>query len=191
MAMKYLIAILLAAFSVSTGADVYRWVDESGQVQFSDRPPESGAERVDLPPTSTYTPRQLPQTLLKPKPTEAGGEKGQLAYERIAIVKPEQDATIRDNTGRVEIQVDLKPGLRPGHRLALYMDGDSVFDRLNTTAVALTNVVRGSHELRVRVLDANGAEVIASEPTIFHLHKASVLIPKPGPTPTPLPAPAG
>jgi hypothetical protein len=44
------LAIVLPARLVA--AEVYRWVDETGAVQFGDRPPAIGAERVEVSPAS-------------------------------------------------------------------------------------------------------------------------------------------
>lgn len=42
--------LLLTALLMPAGAaDVYRWVDESGQVHFGDRPPAKGAEQLTVP----------------------------------------------------------------------------------------------------------------------------------------------
>jgi hypothetical protein len=184
MAMRLIIALVLATLTVSTTAQVYRWVDDSGQVHFGDRPPADGAEQVRLPPSSTYAPRQLPSTLGEEKQDEPGEAAETVAYTTVKIVRPADDGTIRDNTGRVELEVTLEPPLQEGHRLAVLVDGRSVFDQLTTTSVALTNVDRGTHNIQVKVLDADGSQLISSKPVTFHLHRASVLTP-------PRPAPRG
>jgi hypothetical protein len=184
MAMRLLITLVLATFAASTFAQVYRWVDDSGQVHFGDRPPADGAEQVRLPPSSTYAPRQLPSTLGDEKQGEPAEAAETVAYTSVKIVKPAEDDTIRDNTGRVELEVALEPPLQEGHRLAVLVDGRSVFDQLTTTAVALTNVDRGTHNIQIKVLDADGSQVTSSAPVTFHLHRASVLTP-------PRPAPRG
>ena len=178
----FLASMLVAANAFST--EVYRWVDESGRVQFGDRPPTEDAEPVKLPPTSTYAPRVLPATILPPK---ASDEPAAVAvYRRIEVVRPSDDDTLRDNTGRVDVAFRLDPPLQPGHSLAVVMDDKPVFSGLTTMAVTLTNVDRGTHRVEVRVLDAGGAEVTASAPVTFHLHRTTISAPKP-----PRPAPAG
>ena len=174
--------ILLIAFATSASAGVYRWVDDSGQVHFGDRPPADGAEQVRLPPSSTYAPRQLPSTLGDENQDEPGEAAETVAYTAVKIIKPAQDDTIRDNTGRVELEVALEPPLQEGHRLAVLVDGRSVFDQLTTTAVALTNMDRGTHNIQVKVLDADGSQLTSSMPVTFHMHRASVLTnPRPAP----------
>lgn len=40
--------ILLALLSLTVGAQVYRWVDKDGKVQYSDQPPPPGAGKADV-----------------------------------------------------------------------------------------------------------------------------------------------
>ncbi|MFO8024727.1 DUF4124 domain-containing protein [Thiohalophilus sp.] len=42
--------LLTALVSVSTGAGVYKWTDEQGQVHYGDKPPEKGARSMDVDP---------------------------------------------------------------------------------------------------------------------------------------------
>lgn len=47
---RLLVPVLLAVAASPGWSEVYKWVDESGRVQFGDRPPpEANAERLDLP----------------------------------------------------------------------------------------------------------------------------------------------
>lgn len=48
---KYSMFLLFMMVSVSATADIYRWVDENGQVQYGDRPPPGGetSDEVDIP----------------------------------------------------------------------------------------------------------------------------------------------
>jgi len=56
MSVHYLLGLLLLN-SLSAQADIYRWVDDQGRVQFSDRPPsQQHAETVELEPLNQYEP---------------------------------------------------------------------------------------------------------------------------------------
>ncbi len=183
--MVRLSVLLLAAFAMNATADIYRWVDEEGVVQFGDRPPSDGAEKIKLPPSSTYKPRQLPSALVETDASgEASAESGDIKpYTRVEILKPAKNDTVRDNNGRVELQVALEPPLQEGHRMAVLVDGRSVFDQLTTTQVALSGVERGTHNIQIKILSADGSQVDASESVPFHLHRATVLRPTPAPLP--------
>ncbi|MCP3662483.1 MAG: DUF4124 domain-containing protein [Gammaproteobacteria bacterium] len=56
------VAVFLAAASLAVSAGIYRWVDESGRVHFTDKPPqEVGAESVSII-INTYTAPQILET---------------------------------------------------------------------------------------------------------------------------------
>ncbi|MBS1137522.1 MAG: hypothetical protein H6R11_1476, partial [Proteobacteria bacterium] len=51
--------ILVALFAAPAGAEIYKWVDEKGVVNYSESPPPKGRARVitpEGPPVSVYTP---------------------------------------------------------------------------------------------------------------------------------------
>ena len=169
--------ILLAVLVVAplAQAEMYRWVDEEGNVQFSDTPPPQGtpAERMEVP-----EPSSVVETYKPPKaPTEAEGsaqQDGEQATRyRLAITSPANDEAVRQNAGNVTVTVDLKPALQPGHRLRLYLDGNLLDNGGTRTTVNLTNVPRGTHTLRAEVVDGNG-KVLRRATSTFHLLRAAV-----------------
>lgn len=159
----------------AANAEVYKWVDEGGVVQYGDQPPTEGAEKVELPPSSVYKPRPLPSAVTPEK--EQAAEMAAVPYTRVVIRRPTEDETVRDNTGAVALAVDLEPPLQTGHRMAVIVDGRMVFDKLEVNQVTLTDVDRGTHKLQVKVLNADGAEQAVSQPVTFHMHRATVLTP--------------
>lgn len=178
--LSLLVGLLL---SLSATAQIYKSVDESGNVVFSDRPANENAVPVELQQPTTYTPRKLPTTSGQAVPqdetevTKASAS----TYTRVEIVAPEQDETIRDNTGQVAVSIALQPRLRPGHSLTVLMDGAVLVENLKTTSLPMSNIDRGSHELRVLVMDDQGREVGSSAPVTFHLHRAALGAARPSP----------
>ncbi|MFK8031728.1 MAG: DUF4124 domain-containing protein, partial [Gammaproteobacteria bacterium] len=53
----WLITGALAVAAIPAGAELYRWVDASGQVHYSDTPQE-GAEKITLKPTNVIPGRR-------------------------------------------------------------------------------------------------------------------------------------
>ena len=140
---------------------VYRWVDEQGNVSFTDRPPpESKAEAVDLPPLQEFQSPKLPSQ----DQTKAVKKKPPPKYRSFAITYPENDAAIRDNAGNIRIDLNLTPGLQAqnGHKIYVYMDGLSVSEGQQMT-IAMQNVDRGTHELFAVVKDRMGAPLITTD----------------------------
>jgi len=171
---RWIIIGLLCLATAAQGA-VYRWVDKEGNVVFSDRP-QPGAEEVQVPTPSLYEAPRLP--------APSGGAPSAVSgprYSRVAVILPENDATIRDNTGQVRVEVQVVPALdsRAGDRVLILLDDRVQGGPLATTRVALAGVDRGTHTLQARVIDAGGTELLASDPVTFHLQRYSQLFEPP------------
>jgi hypothetical protein len=178
--------------SLAVSAVTYRWVDEQGNVVYSDKP-HPGAEAIEekevqtihAPPVPPITPRESTAP-----PAVAG-------YERVTVVSPEDDTQIRENAGNVTVTIAVEPALETklGHKLALFVDGAQFSEPSTATQFQLINMDRGTHTLEAKVIGSDGEVIISSPPSEFHLLRHSVLHPTPGPgVPTPIPpvvVPAG
>ena len=120
---KWLIAVWLLG-SAAQAVPVYRWVDENGWVNYSDRPVpgavlievSAGAPSPDAGPASP--PPQTQEVDSQPLPSAVAG------YETFAVLEPAARDTLWGTGGKVEVAIGLSPGLQPGHRVGLYLDGE-------------------------------------------------------------------
>ena len=181
-AMRTLTALLLSLLLLPAQAAVYRWVDPTGQVHFSDQP-TPGSERIELRESSVYSPAQPPPAQTTGEgPADAAGEPPKpVKYTRIDVVSPEEDEALRSNEGEVSISLELRPGLAPEHKIRLFLDGTPAGEDLPTTQITLQNVDRGTHSLEAAVVDAGGAELLRSDAVTFHLLRAAVGGPRAAP----------
>lgn len=170
--------LLVITASVAEAA-VYKWVDEHGNVHFSDTP-RQGAEEVRVPPAQTYSAPKLPAT---PPSVPRDAAKAP-DYQRFELIAPENEATIRDNLGALTVSFALDPGLKPGHQIQLLLDG-----QVQTTGQKVTvnvqNVHRGSHSLQGQVIDTRGKVVMSTQTITVHMHRQSALAPNRLPPPKP------
>jgi hypothetical protein len=179
-----LLFILLAA---SVQADVYKSVNEKGEVVYSDQP-TANAQRMKLPELPTYTAPPIPAVTSTPKAAPVASP-----YKSVKIVAPENDATIRDNQGVVKVAVALNPPLmtREGHKIQFYLNGEPHGMPVATTSISFSNLDRGTYTLTSSVIAANGDVLTSADPVVFHLHRESVQNPnsplyvKPKPMPLP------
>ncbi|MCC7410503.1 MAG: DUF4124 domain-containing protein [Gammaproteobacteria bacterium] len=165
-----LLGLALLVATAAHGA-IYKWTDGEGNVIYSDQP-HPGAEQLEAVGVQTLdTPPLPPPPPANPEPPKP------LPYTELVIGTPANDATLRDNTGNVQVSVRLSPPLQTPfrHALQLYVDGQPYGDPGTTTSFMLVNVDRGRHTLRVAVVDGEGSEVKSSPPSVFQLHRASVL----------------
>jgi len=162
----FLIILMLLSFSAS--AAIYKWVDDKGKVHYSDKE-VTGAEEVNLPAAVTYSPVPVDSSATN-KPTQ----EVQVGYTAMSILKPKMNETIRSNNGDVQVEIELKPSLRPDDTITLYLDGKVVLKGGVKTSVTLATLDRGSHTLRATVFDKNGVALIISKSIIFHLQRKAV-----------------
>ncbi|WP_095500161.1 DUF4124 domain-containing protein [Paraferrimonas haliotis] len=164
--------VLLLFFSFFSSATVYRWVDENGKVHYSDEPKEgTNAEQVQLKPNSSIQ--------LSPPPSAADTATTETPAQpveyKIAIVSPENQATIRENNGNFSVQVEVEPKLDSSLKMALSLNGNTYSVPQRTNLFRLVNIDRGEHKLSVRIIDQNGKVLASSQETTVYLHRASML----------------
>ncbi len=169
--MRIVLFVLLLTILLPCGArDVYRSVSEDGIVIYSDtyRP---GAERVSV---SDQGHAAVKQQAAQDTPREAYQTESNAQYQIFAIEQPENDETIRSNEGNVSVGLALSPSLAAGHVIQVFLDNAQLGSDLTTTQFSLTSLNRGTHSLQAKIIDAEGAELMATDPISFHLRKASI-----------------
>ena len=151
-------------------AELYKKVDEQGNVTYSDVP-SGKAKPVQLPGLTTYgTPAQHKQ----PFKTPADATKVAVNYTALALVSPANEDTLRDSSGAVIVKVTLAPPLvtQAGHKLVVVLDKKPVAEA-QATEVSLKDVERGTHTLKVQITDAKGLLLKESTEVTFQLHRGS------------------
>ncbi len=169
-----LVVWLALVCTTSVSAEVYRIVDEHGNVTFTNQA-ISGAEPVQLKPLSVYS---APVVKSAAKISVADPDKAQV-YESVEIISPRPEETVRDNPGNVAVTVSSKPSLdsRKGHKYQFFLDGKAVGKPQTAATKTLSNVDRGEHRLEVAVVDAKGRELARSKTVRFFLHRQTVFNP--------------
>lgn len=87
---------------------------------------------------------------------------------------PEPDATIRSSAGELIVSITSEPGLQPGHRYRLLLDGQPTAEPGPSPVFALGNIDRGSHNLSVEILDEHGRTVERTANQPFHMLRISL-----------------
>lgn len=171
---KVLTIILLTGSGIAA-AGVYRWVDENGQIHFSDKA-QAGAEQIKLKETSIYTPPAESNSGAADQTEQAKGTvdantapNAVVDYEVISVVSPENNQVVRSTEGTVDISVELRPGLQQGHKIRVYLNGNKAAQDLETTQITLQNMDRGTHSLEVSVIDEKNNELKRSSAVSFHM----------------------
>ena len=179
--MKTLFILLLSCLlGVATADAIYKWVDDQGNVHYSDEPGDGGAKKMNqLPGLSTYAPEPIKiepeKQQSKPPDKTMAPEEAAEAYRSMSIVKPEDGETVRSNPGIVEVFIALAPPLGENDHIRVALDGKPLPGKYTKAVLQLENVDRGEHQLSVAVHDSKGKKLIGSATHTFYLHKASVI----------------
>jgi hypothetical protein len=172
------IVLLLVVVCATASAEVYRRTGPDGEVYFSDQPGPD-AEKVDVAPVQSITPRPVPAVTgtADQKDDGAAGSvsEADFQYTDFAIVSPENEQGVRANDGNVSIRLSLQPGLQEGHIVTLKLDGEGG-ERSQTRAgldFELSNLYRGQYTVEATVLDENGDTLIQAGPVVFYVLRVS------------------
>lgn len=165
--------LILAALLVTSAyaGPAYRWVDENGQVHYSDRP-RPGAEEIVLPESPAPRPqpvRTAASSTPSPEPAEASS-----GYERLTITSPAAQSTLWNIGGTVDVSVSVQPALASEHQLRVVLDGELLETRPGGPRFSIDDVFRGMHSLEVLIQDASGNELIRSDAVPFMVQQTSI-----------------
>jgi hypothetical protein len=166
---RWILALSLTLAAVAAQAQIYKWVLPDGSIEYSDRPPGEGAERVELSPLVTYTPPPVAA------PAGTAGAEGVVefdGYDSFTIASPANDAAVRDNAGDVTLNFAITPTLVEGHAIDIFMDGRK-FGRSTAAVVTLSNVSRGRHQINATIVDESGAELARTGTVRINLLRVS------------------
>lgn len=168
------LALLGAQCAAEETVSVYRSTGDEGEIVYSDEP-RPGAVRMEL-----VLPERAPAGA---SGAPAGESRQSVAasehYSTFTIREPAPGATIRANTGNVPLVLDVQPGLRAGHRVRAYLDGEPL--EVDSPSMLLENVPRGAHRLRAEIVDDQGKVLAKAGPVEFDLLRISRLTKPTGP----------
>jgi len=108
--------LIVCISTVAQAASVYRWVDNDGQIHYSDHP-TNGSESVELRESSVYTPRELPDISQDEEAADTDEEEGlegeESIYESLRVVVPDNDETVPTRSGYIWMAARLPVNSRP------------------------------------------------------------------------------
>ncbi|WDD98423.1 MULTISPECIES: DUF4124 domain-containing protein [Thalassomonas] len=163
--LSVLLAVLLSFAVEATSTKIYVWRNEQGVLVFSDTP-RPGAEEVKVENKNDQLTSVDTSILdIKPKAIE---EKYQ-----VSISQPENNATVRDNTGSVYVAGRIKPIFKKGLKIQLYLDNTPYQEPQDHSMFVLRNIDRGEHKIKMDLINNQGKVIASSKPIVFYMHRAS------------------
>jgi hypothetical protein len=169
---QLLATLILASNASLLSAQVYKHVDEEGNVTYSDEPQKKGDQPISLPEPTTIKIAPAPKLSTSSGSKKSTKEKT-IKYDAVEIVSPTNDEAIRSNSGDITIQISSSPALQGNHLYSVFVDGAKA-QQSAASSVTLINLNRGSHTAVIRIQDENEQTLATSAPITFHVLRASV-----------------
>jgi hypothetical protein len=151
---------------LAAAEEIYRVVDEDGNVAFTDIPPNDADAVVE--------PHSIPGTNITsavstaPKSADKTDRSDALAAYITRIADPASESTIPMGPGDFVVEAEISPRLDSGEQLILLLDGDTVGAPQAVPRWQLSNVFRGAHRLQVvRVSETGAAQSQSSEHAVY------------------------
>lgn len=155
---------LLTVFTFMAAADpLYKWVDEQGNVHYSDKP-QPGAQKIVLPKATTFAAPKVAQP--SPLPDKSQPQQQDGAYTQILVSSPKDQDTLW-NTDTTTVSVTLTPALQQGDTVTFSVDGTT--QTVSGTSATFDKLERGEHHVTVTV---NGRGGTLTAQSVFYIQKS-------------------
>ena len=177
--------LLAGSLAAQSSGEIYKVVDEHGNVTFTDQRPSEGAEPMDLPPLSVVeTDIEVPTTGQSAQAEEEAKAPTTRDLRRqfrdFRITQPQQEETFWGTANSVVVAWGSGQAVPAEFSARLYVDGKPQ-DVPGSGSMTLT-LDRGEHQVYVELLDARKRPIIATETVTFFVKQASVGFNRPIPT---------
>jgi hypothetical protein len=171
----WLILLTLLVAGPVQSVPVWKWVDETGQVHYTDVP-VPGAQRIELL-GGEAIPSAAPAGRTSPQAATAEASTPPSQYRRFVVVQPGQQQTLWNIGATLQVQVEIDPALQSGQHIDVFLDGQRIDIGATSTEFTVPDVYRGVHTLQAVVADSNGKDLIRSLAVTFMVQQTSILNP--------------
>ena len=167
-------SVFLLTLSVVWAANIWKVVDENGNVVYTDQPPKDGSTPMDLPELSVIkTDIQVKRAPAGRKEVKAltSAELRKL-YRDFRITRPLPEETFWGTATAVVVTWGSKTPLTPDLSVRLFVDGNAQ-EAPPTGGVSLT-LGRGEHKVSAELRDAGIRRIMRTESVTFFVKQSSV-----------------
>jgi len=171
----------LVQFSVGTSwaADIWKVVDEDGNVTYTDQPPKDGSAPMELPElsvieTNYQEPQQAangPGSTGEGKPRELTSRELRNLYRDFRITRPIQEETFWGTANMVVVTWSSNTPFTPDQNIRLFVDGKAQAAPL-TGGVSLT-LDRGEHKVFAELRDTRNRRIVKTSTVTFFIKQNS------------------
>jgi hypothetical protein len=169
-----LTGIFLLSVSAAWAADIWKVVDEDGNVTYTDQPPKDGSKPMDLPELSII--ETDVESLQTPADEEGVKEPttGDLrkSYRDFQITRPLSEETFWGTANTVVVTWGSGTPFTPDLNVRVFIDGKArVTPATGSVSLALD---RGEHKVIAELRDASNRRIVRTESVTFYIKQNSV-----------------
>ena len=165
--------VIILFIAVDTEADVYREIDENGQVIFTDQP-KKGAVKLPSKPLPVIPSVKISEEArtLNTR-SQDDGNKSNVVYQ-CRIIKPLQDFTLTpDYIGDLPVVINLNPELSDDTKIRVTESNKIIFLTTQQSFV-IPDMERGSYSLKIDLIDHSNNMVGQCGTTIVHVQRTRI-----------------
>ncbi|GAB4182710.1 MAG: DUF4124 domain-containing protein [Wenzhouxiangellaceae bacterium] len=162
------ILLFLGALLMSLGAtaEIYKTVDENGNVIYTDQKPVPDAEPLDLPELNVAEPHRP-----APAPAEFPDDNG-VDWSLFDISSPEPEENIWGTGNDLTVEISVPEELDRDMRIVIYLDGKA-HDAGQSLNYTIEQVDRGEHRLRAELLGRGDRRIARTESRVIYIKQYS------------------
>jgi len=173
------IAIVAIAVSGVLSAQVYKVVDENGNVTYTDQPPEDGSAPMQLPEISVVEsqyPSEMPNSAAAESGTSSSAdaktprELRQL-YSDFRILSPAPEENYWGTGNSVVVSWGTSSAYEPGMSVSVVVDGTAQNADPNSNLPVTLD--RGEHQVYAVLRDVRGRRIVTTDIVTFTVHQGS------------------
>lgn len=175
---QFLLILSMAFLAGTVSAQVYKTVDEEGNVTYTDTPPGDGSKPIKLAPISVIEAPGYEQ----PEKAAADGAEGEegkemsLRYLRknyadFAIVAPQQEESVWNPESAMTVAWNTRFKLQPGMQVTIYVDGKQQARTTEQIIAVTERLDRGEHRVEAQLTDAKNRKIATAEPVTFFVRR--------------------
>lgn len=171
---------LLASGSVA--AQVYKVVDENGNVTYTDQAPGDGSQPMDLPEISVVETDYADEPVVVDADDEDAQADGEgrtprelrQVYRDFRIISPTPEETYWGTGNVVVVSWGANAPYEDGMSVSVVVDGDA--REANPSENLPITLDRGEHQVYAVLRDERGRRIVTTETVTFHVKQQSALI---------------
>lgn len=157
-------ASALMALSAIANSQVYKYVDEEGNIVYSDSPP------IEEP---TMEPAELPEVIYQPAvdiPVDNHRHYPAAMDIEVDITSPANESTVPGSVSSFSVAGSTSRRLNAGETAQLMVNG-TVHSQGASLGWSITDLVRGEYNLSIQILDDKQAVIAQSATTLVYVQR--------------------